>query len=424
MDNIKLVCKICGKECKNWYEFAPHITKYHNLKYKEYYDKYWKTNEEGICIICGNETKFINVKEGYQLTCSHKCGITYTHQNYTDEQKRKISEKISNIIGSNEYQQRQTENSMKKWGVPHPTQHEAVKQKMLETNLLKHGAKNGHSEEVISKMKEKNQELYGVEWSTQREDVKEKSKKTMIEKYGVEHPLQNEEINNKRKRTNLYRFGTEEFTSTKEFDIKRAEYFKNITEEEKEKTIEKRKQTHLERYGVEFPTQRMEVLEKRKKTKLERYGDENFVNHKKAAQTRIKNGNESSSERKLRLFFEDNNIYYIPQYDSDNRYPFPCDFYLPDTDTFIEINVFWAHMGHFYDENSEEDNKALKELQSRVSINQPQFENTIYVWTIRDKLKHETAIQNSLNYVVLWNDEDIDNFINSYEINGKEVTND
>jgi len=50
---------------------------------------------------------------------------------------------------------------------------------------------------------------------------------------------------------------------------------------------EKRKQTNLENWGVEWVWQSKEVIEKSKETKLEIHGDENYVNPKKAKETKL-----------------------------------------------------------------------------------------------------------------------------------------
>ena len=33
----------------------------------------------------------------------------------------------------------------------------------------------------------------------------------------------------------------------------------------------------------------------------------------------------------------------IRQYRDENRYPFNCDFYIPNEDLFIEFNGYWTH---------------------------------------------------------------------------------
>ena len=66
--NYKEQCAICGKIC----DVKNHI-KEHNIQSKDYYDKYIKLPDEGICKTCGNVTKFISMYCGYRIYCSNKC---------------------------------------------------------------------------------------------------------------------------------------------------------------------------------------------------------------------------------------------------------------------------------------------------------------------------------------------------------------
>lgn len=64
----KEICKICGELTV----LSKHIRK-HNLTTKEYYDKYLKKDNEGICPVCNKETKFLGIEQGYAKFCSNKC---------------------------------------------------------------------------------------------------------------------------------------------------------------------------------------------------------------------------------------------------------------------------------------------------------------------------------------------------------------
>nr|QMP82985.1 MAG: hypothetical protein [Caudoviricetes sp.] len=57
---------------------------------KQYYDLYYKTEEEGKCIICGNECKFKNLVVGYGEYCSDVCF------NKSPEKRKKISNRFVN----------------------------------------------------------------------------------------------------------------------------------------------------------------------------------------------------------------------------------------------------------------------------------------------------------------------------------------
>jgi very-short-patch-repair endonuclease len=61
-----------------------------------------------------------------------------------------------------------------------------------------------------------------------------------------------------------------------QMSITTKDNFKNITDEKLNAIMEKRKQTNLEKYGVEHYTQTEEYLEKTKQTNIEKYGVEHF----------------------------------------------------------------------------------------------------------------------------------------------------
>ena len=98
------------------------------------------------------------------------------------------------------------------------------------------------------------------------------------------------------------------------------------------------------------------------------------------------------------------------EYSEDNRYPFNCDFYIKSKDLFIELNAHWTHGGHFFDEASKDDLKRLSEWKEKAKLSK-YYENAIDVWTRRDIIKHKTAEKNNINYVVLWNRQDIADFL-------------
>ena len=66
-------CELCKKECKNIQNLSKHIGLNHkNISKQEYYDKYLKTQNDGICPICNKLTKFKDLN-GYNKYCSKSC---------------------------------------------------------------------------------------------------------------------------------------------------------------------------------------------------------------------------------------------------------------------------------------------------------------------------------------------------------------
>lgn len=68
-------CKICNKELKDLKGLSVHLSKSHKMtkdELKEYYDKYIKKENEGICYFCENESIFKGITQGYHKICSSK----------------------------------------------------------------------------------------------------------------------------------------------------------------------------------------------------------------------------------------------------------------------------------------------------------------------------------------------------------------
>jgi hypothetical protein len=368
MNNYKIEqvkCLICGYETNNHQSFNSHIAHAHHIKSKDYYDMFLKKEDEGICLTCGKPTKFNNMWDGYRTFCCNSC------------------------MSSNEMIQNQKkETSNKHFGVDYPHQSEIIKQNMEETNMRKFGAGNVFASEYgKEKIKETNMKKFGIDNPAKVKEVQEKIANTCMERYNASSPLGSELIQEKIKQTLIREHG--------------VEYSSQIPE-----SREKTKETVRKRHGVDFIFQLERV---RARTAETAYTQEA---RSKAAKTRRLNGNRSKLEDFLEDFFIEHNIDYQTEY-KESRYPYFCDFYLPDTDTFIEINGYWTHVGHWFDETNQEDLQLLEQWKQKDS---PQYKRAIYVWTQSDIEKRNTANKNNLNYIVLWNKQDIINYINSFNI--------
>lgn len=86
---------------------------------------------------------------------------------------------------------------------------------------------------------------------------------------------------------------------------------------------------------------------------------------------------------------------------SDERYPFVCDFYIPSEDLFIELNRHWTHGGHPFDELNVDDISKL-EIWEELAKSSKYYKNAIYVWTELDVKKSKTAKDKNLNYKVIY----------------------
>ena len=187
----------------------------------------------------------------------------------------------------------------------------------------------------------------------------------------------------------------------------------------------KTKQTFIKKYGVDSIFKINDVHKKgvklaqsknaklkRNNTNLKRYGNVNPFGSteiiRKITNTKSANGTRSSLESIFESALILHNINYVTDY-IDDRYPFHCDFYLVDTDTFIEINNYWMHNNHIFDKTNINDLNTLNNWKdkSKTSI---QYKRAVEVWQ-QDALKYKYAIDNNLNYIIFWTKEDINTFI-------------
>lgn len=99
----------------------------------------------------------------------------------------------------------------------------------------------------------------------------------------------------------------------------------------------------------------------------------------------------------IKKFGKDDVIF---QYNSE-EYPYNCDFYIKSLDLYIELNIYFSHGGHWFDSNSIDDINKLLEW-SYKSKKSNLYEKSVYVWTVADLMKRDTAISNGLNYLVFW----------------------
>ena len=60
------------------------------MEVKDYYDLHVKREKEGSCIICENDTRYIDLRIGYRDTCGHKCACTM-HRRNLKKDKRKFN---------------------------------------------------------------------------------------------------------------------------------------------------------------------------------------------------------------------------------------------------------------------------------------------------------------------------------------------
>lgn len=278
------------------------------------------------------------------------------------------------------------------------------------TMFERYGVENPFaSKEIQEKIKRTNLEKYGVQYPQQNPEILKKSNMTNLKKYGVTRPSQNKEIKEQIKQTNLKNFGTTCSLQNKSIQ-------------------EKRKQTFLEKYGVENPFANKKVQEKIRQTNLKRYGvacvSQNTEVKKKLSRTLSskevldRQYNTKKKNHSFNISTPENLIYerlsekfgkVLRQYKSE-KYPYLCDFYIPEIDLYIEFQGSWTHGKEPYNPENPKHQEILKIWQEKAK-SKKYYENAIYTWTDLDVRKREIARQNNLNWLEFFTIQEFEEFI-------------
>lgn len=343
----------------------------------------YKLEERPVCKWCGGHVSFNGYHKGsmhYSACCCSSCHAKYTKDKRFETNIKKYGRKN---FGSAE---KVKEYWINNYGVDNPAKTDFVKRKMRETNLRKYGFNCSSKSEIVKeKSKQTCLKRYGVEYSFQSKEMREKSKKTLMSNYGVEYPIQSEIIKEKIKNTMLERYdGENTFVS----------YVLTV----------KCKESMMRKYGVTYS---MQIPKNREYMS---YLMSSYEMQRRRYNTMKKNHtfNSSSTEEELFIYIKSKFPTVVRQYKDKERYPYFCDFYIPELDYFIELQGYYTHGKHPFNPNSEEDLQLIEQYKERYG---PECQ-AITIWSIKDVEKRECAKRNNLNFKEVWSLEDGKNFVN------------
>ena len=264
--------------------------------------------------------------------------------------------------------------------------------KLAQTNLARYGAKHPLQSHIIQeKVKQTNLDKYGVENVYQSEKIKQKIAETNLNRYGFTHPMKSNEIQERLKNSMIDKYG--------------VSYASQLEEAKKAN-----KETDLVKYGTEYHITSVQCKQKSKTTKLNRHST--FLSKERIILMQTELNKASLNEKD---FYKNLSKYYNVVYNtSSEKYPYLCDFYIFDLDLYIELNLTWTHGWHYFDETNLDDVNKLQEMKSKHN---DYYDIAIDVWTKKDIEKRDCAIKNNLNYVVLWNKDQIKKFLGLLDSN-------
>ena len=343
----------------------------------------YKLEERPVCKWCGGHVSFNGYHKGsmhYSACCCSSCHAKYTKDKRFETNVKKYGRKN---FGSAE---KVKEYWISHYGVDNPAKTDFVKKKMRETNLRKYGFNCSSKSEIVKeKTKQTCLKRYGVEYTGQIEEAKEKSKKTCLEKYGSEYYIGSKDCLEKTIEFSRQNYNVDWFTKSEEI--------KN-----------KAKETMLRRYGVEYSMQ----IPKNKEYMSYLMSSYEMQERRYNTMKRNHTFNSSSTEEELFLYIKSRFPKVVRQYKDKNRYPYFCDFYIPELDYFIELQGYYTHGNHPFDPNSNEDLQLIEYYKKKYGEDcQP-----ITIWSIKDVEKRDCAKKHNLNFKEVWSLEDGKNFVN------------
>jgi hypothetical protein len=307
-------CKICEFTSRTLGGLQSHISHTHKLSSKEYYGKYLKRGVEGICPVCDNSTKYVNMRVGYLKHCSQRCV-----RNDPKVQEKQAETKLR-LYGSATYnnQEKIRKTCQERYGAPNVLACKEIREKSKKTWLNKYGVDNpSKAPEVIKKISESNLKNHEVPWVMQNPEIFKKMSAWWEDNFGNSNPF-------------------------------KTSHFKEVA-----------KDTKLEKYGDVNFNNRQQASD----TMLELYGVTNNSKsptfHKTATKQYEYNGEmfDSSWELAVWIFFTDNNLPIIREpvripyiAGSKERVYFP-DFLVGDTLLEIKGDYFFTPDGVFKDAN-------------------------------------------------------------------------
>lgn len=214
-----------------------------------------------------------------------------------------------------------------------------------------------------------------------------RQKETFIKNYGVDHPCKNENVKRKLSANNGMKLDLTK-KKMKETNLKKYGHQCSLHGSNKEKT----KQIFIDKYGVDNPWKVPEIHAKATTPEIQ----------KKKYLTRKKNNSFNTSKYEDQYYEKLKETFpkVIRQY-KDERYPFACDFYIPELDIFIELNLHWTHGKEPFNQNNIEHQKILSDWNEKAKTSKF-YKIALDVWTNKDVMKRKIAEMNNLTYIELF----------------------
>ena len=199
------ICLICQTEFKNRGCLGAHIRFFHKIKSKQYYDQYIKKDGEGICVICGKETGYVD--NGYHKHCSTKCVNVDKEliKKWKDSYREKTG--YDNPSQNPEVKQKKIDTCRKHFDKDHPLKVQKIVDQVAQTQLDRYGGIGFASDILAKKTNDTIQDRFGVDNYSKTSQWKIKTKETNEKLYGGVSPYHSEEVKERGNRLIIEHWG-------------------------------------------------------------------------------------------------------------------------------------------------------------------------------------------------------------------------
>jgi hypothetical protein len=303
--------------------------------------------------------------------------------------------------------------------------------KIKQTKLARYGNENYNNSKSISKTRkswssEFKSIMYGTQYATKLKNRPDdpvnaaKTKQTKLARYGSEN-YNNQE---KTKKTNFNRYGV--FSTFQAPNTLKKLYSEQTRRKLKQTWINKDKTPFLKKMSIKTkqlwngrtPEQRLDFSKKLSQAWANRTNEQKQQIQAKIYESKKRNGTFGKSKAELEILTQLKQKFGQVEYQyKDNRYPYSCDFYIPEKDLFIEYQGNWMHGGKPFDDSSDDDLRRVSDWERRSEqINfkgQPKnaYLAAINTWYFRDVIKRQTALKNNINYKEFFTKQEFDKWL-------------
>lgn len=257
----------------------------------------------------------------YKRYCSSECKDNNAGVKLRETYKNKNMDEIL---------EKRKATTLARYGVDNVSKTKAVKDKLRITTTETAGIRT-------QKTKATNLERYGVESTNSLSDVKEKKRNSFLQKYGVDHQLKIPEIAERVSKKNsanaIERLAVSSITKKEKYG------------DENYNNCDKYKETCLDKFGVENPSQNAEIHEKQFKVR-------NYTHIFESGRIDTVQGYEGLAIKELlKLFHEDDIILgkgQMPEIwytDGTTKHRYFPDIYIPKENLLIEVKSEWTWDG-------------------------------------------------------------------------------